>query len=358
MRNPLRQNIISIIAVFLTAVFASGVTICVLKLQEASISIQSLEGQVNGLQAQVKDWQEKYSQLAAGLADEDTVIIKKMGVTLVSPSEDTEITDSVLVQGYANVFEGTVNLRLKDANGQILTSGLAMGCMGFYPCYFEKELKFSQPETDTEASLEAYTISAKDGSEQDLISVRLKIKGAGTVLSLQALPDEIANHASLIALLGEYQVSKVAFVQQGEVRDLEFPSDDYHRHKISIEDAERDGYTVSPSDLFLSPDKKRAVYFPGCDYCDPDSYVYLLNRKFDDYADLLTVCGTPCYPVTGFWLDNNRFVYAIDGDADPGGQDPWMRKISLHFFDLRNNTGISYVSEPILDQYTFDLYHP
>jgi len=171
------QKVLSIVAGLLMLGLGISTVICVIRLQEATLNVQGMQGQITALTAQVKDWQENYAALAKEQASDAGVFVKKMGITLASPMENAVITDAVNVRGYANTFEGNVQLRLKDSTGVVLASGFTTACMGDWPCYFEKELKFNQPEADTDAVLEVYTTSAKDGSEQDLISVKVKIKG-------------------------------------------------------------------------------------------------------------------------------------------------------------------------------------
>lgn len=171
------QKVLSVIAALLILGFGISTIVCVIRLQQATLNIQSTQGQIAALTAQVNDWQNNYANLVKGQASETGVFVKKMGVTLASPAENAVITDTVNVQGYANTFEGNVQLQLKDSAGVVFASGFTTACMGDWPCYFEKELKFTPPQADQQGTLEVFTISAKDGSKQDIQTVKVKIKG-------------------------------------------------------------------------------------------------------------------------------------------------------------------------------------
>jgi len=175
-QSTISQKILSIVAALMTLGLGISTIVCVVRLQEATLSVQSMQGQITVLTAQVKDWQNNYATLVKGQASGTGVFIKKMGVTLVSPAEGAVIADAVNVQGYANTFEGNVQLRLKDSTGVVLASGFTTACMGDWPCYFEKELKILSLSSGQVVTLEAYTLSAKDDSEQNLISIPLNVK--------------------------------------------------------------------------------------------------------------------------------------------------------------------------------------
>lgn len=97
---------------------------------------------------------------------------------IVSNPEKGEEADLPLkIVGEARVFEGTVNLRLREKEGKVLVEDIVMaqaaevGQFGF----FEKHLMYPQPEGE-EGILEVFQISAKDGSEIDKITIPLKFR--------------------------------------------------------------------------------------------------------------------------------------------------------------------------------------
>lgn len=97
-------------------------------------------------------------------------MIKKIGITILEPNDNSLATSPMIIRGYANVFEGRVELKLKDANGNTLGLNTAMGCMGEEACPFEVPLIFTKPESKS-GTLEAFSNSPRDGSVENLTTV-------------------------------------------------------------------------------------------------------------------------------------------------------------------------------------------
>ncbi len=92
-------------------------------------------------------------------------------IKVYKPQQSEKISSPYVLSGEAIAFEGTVNYRLIDANGSILDEGFmtAIGPdVGEYGD-FNHPITFA-PSSDT-GTLEVFTISAKDGSEQDLVKI-------------------------------------------------------------------------------------------------------------------------------------------------------------------------------------------
>ena len=98
-------------------------------------------------------------------------------IVVFSPKQGDTVSSPLKVQGEARVFEGTVNLRLKEKDGEVLiedfTTAQSPEMGQFGP--FEKELPYSQP-AKAEGILEVFQISAKDGSEIDKVIISLKFE--------------------------------------------------------------------------------------------------------------------------------------------------------------------------------------
>lgn len=105
----------------------------------------------------------------SGISD---TIIKKMGITIIEPEEYSLASSPIVVRGYANVFEGQVTIKLKDAQGNILATTQAKGCMGEEACPFETLLMFTNPQSNT-GTLQAFSTSAKDGSVENLQEIAI-----------------------------------------------------------------------------------------------------------------------------------------------------------------------------------------
>ncbi len=96
-------------------------------------------------------------------------------IKLFAPDIDDTVAGTLRFRGVASVFEGTVSYRLTGENGRVLTEGYTMAGMGDW-YYFEESITLSELiDKSTLAMLELYTVSPKDGSEQDTVSVPLRL---------------------------------------------------------------------------------------------------------------------------------------------------------------------------------------
>lgn len=92
-------------------------------------------------------------------------------IVVETPKPGDEISSPVTISGFANVFEANVNIRISDANGDILvetftTATCGSGCWGD----FSEDVEFEVSEAQ-EGRVEVLTYSAEDGSERDVISI-------------------------------------------------------------------------------------------------------------------------------------------------------------------------------------------
>ncbi len=79
--------------------------------------------------------------------------------------------------GKARVFESQFSWRLKDSNGKVVGQGQAMANSPDVGKYgpFQIEVEFAETN-GSKATFEVFDSSAKDGSEQDLVSVPINIE--------------------------------------------------------------------------------------------------------------------------------------------------------------------------------------
>lgn len=127
--------------------------------------------------------------VAKGERDPSTLVVvaeivdvpSSQNLMVASPASGATVTSPLVVSGFGRVFEQTFNWRVKDAAGTVLDQGIAMtdarevGWFG--PFTFEV---FLPAMTETAFTLEVLDYSAKDGSEQDLVSVPLNLLSADT----------------------------------------------------------------------------------------------------------------------------------------------------------------------------------
>lgn len=90
---------------------------------------------------------------------------------MVRPIARQESRSPLGVQGQARVFEGTLQLTLKDAGGQKLADTSAQASVGAPEWGDYTALLPFAVTSRQEATLEVYSLSARDGSAQFLVTV-------------------------------------------------------------------------------------------------------------------------------------------------------------------------------------------
>lgn len=109
------------------------------------------------------------------LEEGEPVVSESGNIKVTQPQPNVEIASPLLVKGEARVYEGTVQFRLKDSNGNIITEkfGTAAaeetGAFGSFG-----ELLVFDGLSGGEGVLEVYSESAFDGSVQDLVSIPVR----------------------------------------------------------------------------------------------------------------------------------------------------------------------------------------
>jgi len=99
-------------------------------------------------------------------------------IIVFEPKKDQEVTLPITITGQSRVFENTFNYRLKDAQGEILNSGIGMSNspeMGVFGDFNISINSLSQIPSNPNVTLEVLDYSAKDGSEINLVSIPLKL---------------------------------------------------------------------------------------------------------------------------------------------------------------------------------------
>lgn len=112
------------------------------------------------------------TQPETGLNSED---IKNIGIQLSSPQNNSKVASPVRVLGKANVFEGNVQIMIKDSNGKVLGSGSTTACMDVDACPFEAVIAFSKPQTPS-GTIAVFSPSPRDGSNDYLQTVNVRFQ--------------------------------------------------------------------------------------------------------------------------------------------------------------------------------------
>lgn len=87
-----------------------------------------------------------------------------------SPWSGDSIKNPVEISGEAIAFEGTVNIRVKDSDNHVLSQTTTQNQSGTERSAFKISLDFNKPTTK-KGTIEVYTLSAKDGEEQDKVTI-------------------------------------------------------------------------------------------------------------------------------------------------------------------------------------------
>jgi hypothetical protein len=87
-------------------------------------------------------------------------------IKLFEPGGNDTVAQGFVVSGLASVFEATVNYRVYNSQGEILTESFTTASDGMNWGYFSFEPEFDRPpEASEEIILELFNIDAKDGEE-------------------------------------------------------------------------------------------------------------------------------------------------------------------------------------------------
>ena len=83
---------------------------------------------------------------------------ENIGINISQPIQGGQITQPTQITGSANVLDSTVNIQIKDANGNILGSAKSTACMAKDACQFSTTIFFTPSSTST-GTIEAFGTS-------------------------------------------------------------------------------------------------------------------------------------------------------------------------------------------------------
>jgi hypothetical protein len=100
-------------------------------------------------------------------------------IVVTSPEQGASVSSPVMVSGTASVFEGTVQLRVLDAEGEVIARSFATATAGAPERGdFSKEVEFTVAETQ-DGVVEAFeqnAASAGEGSQGQLFKVEVPVR--------------------------------------------------------------------------------------------------------------------------------------------------------------------------------------
>jgi type II secretory pathway pseudopilin PulG len=177
---------IVIITILITVLTAGGVYLW--QSQKTKTQTQKLEEEKQDLQKQVDELKERKKELEKTIekeagggveiepGEQKETTSQKGYIVLRSPKSGDTVTSPVKISGRASVFEGTLSLRIKDANGNVIAEDFTTATLGA-PEWgdFDTNLNYSVSSSQS-GTIEVYTISAKDGSIDDIVSISVTLK--------------------------------------------------------------------------------------------------------------------------------------------------------------------------------------
>jgi hypothetical protein len=105
------------------------------------------------------------------------VVAESRLIKIFSPAPDTAVSERFYVTGIANVFEATVQYRVRDNEGTVITEGFTTAAAAYDWGFFSFNVDLTDRIRQGNAiTLELYWIDAEDGSERDLVAVPLSVK--------------------------------------------------------------------------------------------------------------------------------------------------------------------------------------
>ena len=113
------------------------------------------------------------------------------------------IGNPFVILGRARAFESVVNWRISDAHGKVLGQGSVMTNaqdMGLYGSFRVRAFFADVPETDT-GTAQVFTMSPKDGSEQDMVSIPVTFSKDRSVVKVyfsNVLKDPNVEHCDVV----------------------------------------------------------------------------------------------------------------------------------------------------------------
>ncbi len=115
------------------------------------------------------------------IVDLSSATKREQNILVVSPEPKSTVTSPLIVTGFGRTFEQTFAWRIKDSEGTVVATGFGMTraeSMGqFGPFSFEV---FLPALTSQSFTLQVYESSAKDGSDQSVVTVPLNLLSTKT----------------------------------------------------------------------------------------------------------------------------------------------------------------------------------
>lgn len=177
---------IVIIAILITALTGGGVYYW--QSRKTKTQTQELTQEKQDLQKQVDELKEEKKELEKIVEKEETKEVEpepgeqkeatsqKGYIVLTSPKSGETVTSPIQIAGKASVYEGTLNIMIKDSKSAVIAEDFTTCSLGA-PEWgdFNTILNYSV-SSPQQGTIEIYTKSAKDGSIDDIVSISVTLK--------------------------------------------------------------------------------------------------------------------------------------------------------------------------------------
>lgn len=140
-----------------------------------------------------------------------------------SPDADGTVTSPVIVEGFSRTFENVVNWRVRDAEGTEQASGSAIAVADPTESFSIFHAEIFLPSLDKkDFSLEVFDLSAKDGAENDLVSLPLHLLSTSMTTLNAYFPDAKQNttHACDVVFPLTRTVAETSAAARASLREL------------------------------------------------------------------------------------------------------------------------------------------
>lgn len=140
--------------------------------------IAILKKQAEKLKSTKVSLEKKLGKLREKVEPEGPVISVQRNIKVTSPKSGATITSPVTISGEARVFEGTLQIRVKNVSGKVIGQGFTTATMGA-PEWgtFKAKLNFTTLTKTQKGNVEVYTLSAATGEVDEIATIPVTLKG-------------------------------------------------------------------------------------------------------------------------------------------------------------------------------------
>jgi hypothetical protein len=175
MKNLTTNSIILVVVILIIVIGVSATVISLRNTREKIDANKQTQEMVTG--ENINSNSANQDKTANNIAKEDEVKFsqsdsKKVKVTAPLPGE--KLSSPYIIRGEAIAFENVVNYTLTDEQGQVLAEGFTSAMSPDVGAYGAINQPITFNASSKNGILEVYTLSAKDGSKQDIVRINVK----------------------------------------------------------------------------------------------------------------------------------------------------------------------------------------